>query len=366
MRPLFLLYHFIFKIVIIKLKYKRLNMAGLTEHVLLNKWDDDINEAITAVGGDTSKSSGLPDYSKIIRTQLVANNAIGEGIFQDFLFTNQDGVSFDPADQPTESTNAPQSKVVAEAIHSLYDVMARTERHTVLLVDNFPKGEINLSAVYLVRAKDESDQIKENTYNGCYYLKYGKQIKRIDIPEFTYDLSELFYLTRAEYDAGLSDYVKEIEDMLRKKFGKYWDDDGFTLDSAVAEIQKELEIKTQEILASANQRVDEAIASIDKRFNEMDASYNERFNTLESDVNDKLGLIDGKFTELDTRVDEMEIDINTKLDNYKTEFEGKLDNKFDTLKSEVDSKIEDIEESLDDYVKKEIMVELDKEIDQLK
>ena len=55
-------------------------MAGLTEHVLLNKWDDDINEAITAVGGDTSKSSGLPDYSKIIRTQLVANNAIGEGI----------------------------------------------------------------------------------------------------------------------------------------------------------------------------------------------------------------------------------------------------------------------------------------------
>lgn len=337
-------------------------MAGLTEHVLLNKWDDDINEAITAVGGDTSKSSGLPDYSKIIRTQLVANNAIGEGIFQDFLFTNQDGISFDPEDQPTESTNAPQSKVVAEAIHSLYEVMARTERHTVLLVDDFPKGEINLSAVYLVRAKDDSDQVKENTYNGCYYLKSGKQIKRIDIPEFTYDLNELFYLTRAEYDASLSDYVKEIEDMLRKKFGKYWDDDGFTLDGAVAEIQKELEAKTQEILARAEEKIDQAITSID-----------EKFVDLETNIDEKLGLIDNKFTDLDNKVTEIETDINSKLEDYKTEFEGKLDNKFDTLKTDVDEQIstiqkevDDIEKSLENYVQQDMLIELDEEIDQLK
>lgn len=259
-------------------------MAGLTEHVLLNKWDDDINEAITAVGGDTSKSSGLPDYSKIIRTQLVSNNAIGEGIFQDFLFTNQDGISFDPEDQPTESTNAPQSKVVAEAIHSLYEVMAHTERHTVLLVDDFPKGEINLSAVYLVRAKDDSDQTKENTYNGCYYLKSGKQIKRIDIPEFTYDLNELFYLTRAEYDVGLSDYVKEIEDILRKKFGKYWDDDGFTLDGAVAEIQKELEAKTQEILVRSEEKINQAISSIDEKFDTLKTDVGELISTIQKEV----------------------------------------------------------------------------------
>lgn len=347
-------------------------MADLTEHVLLNKWDDDINNAITEVGGNTSTSSGLPDYAKIIRTQLVSNKAIGENIFQDFLFTDADGVSDFFGDNPTESTNAPQSKVVAEAIHVLYETMANTERHMVLLVDDFPKGEINLSAVYLVRAKDEEGQLLENTYIGCYYVKSGKRVKRIDIPQFTFNLNDLFYLTRAEYDAGLSDYVKEIEDMLRKKFGKYWDDDGFTLDSAVAEIQAELEAKTQEILASANDRINQAISSIDERFNEMDASYNERFNTLESGINDKLGLIDNKFTELDSRVDEMELDINTKLDDYKTEFEGKLDNKFNTLKSEVDDKIEgiqeevdDIEESLDDFVKKENMKRLEDEINNL-
>lgn len=259
-------------------------MASLTEHVLLNKWDDDINEAITAVGGDTSKSSGLPDYSKIIRTQLAANNIIGEGIFQDFLFTNQDGVSFDPADQPTESTNAPQSKVVAEAIHSLYEVMARTERYNVLLVDDFPKGEINLSAIYLVRAKDDDDQIKENTYNGCYYLKSGKQIKRIDIPEFTYDLSELFYLTRAEYDASLPDYVKMIENTLRKKFGKYWKDDNFTLDNAVEEIQKELEAKTQEILARAQEKIDQAVTSIDNKFNSLKTDVDDKIKNIETSL----------------------------------------------------------------------------------
>lgn len=47
-------------------------MGNLTEHVMLNKWDNDINDAIVAVGGDTSGSSGLPDYASIIRNQLVA------------------------------------------------------------------------------------------------------------------------------------------------------------------------------------------------------------------------------------------------------------------------------------------------------
>lgn len=47
-------------------------MANLTEHVIINKWDNDINEAITAVGGNTEGAGGLPDYASIIREQLVA------------------------------------------------------------------------------------------------------------------------------------------------------------------------------------------------------------------------------------------------------------------------------------------------------
>lgn len=47
-------------------------MANLTEHVIINKWDNDINDAITAVGGNTEGAGGFPDYAKIIREQLVA------------------------------------------------------------------------------------------------------------------------------------------------------------------------------------------------------------------------------------------------------------------------------------------------------
>ena len=44
-------------------------MGNLTEHVMLDKWDNDINSAITEVGGDTSNSEGLPDYANIITSQ---------------------------------------------------------------------------------------------------------------------------------------------------------------------------------------------------------------------------------------------------------------------------------------------------------
>lgn len=49
-------------------------MADLTEHVIINKWDNDINSAIVSVGGDTEGASGLPDYASIIREQLIAKN----------------------------------------------------------------------------------------------------------------------------------------------------------------------------------------------------------------------------------------------------------------------------------------------------
>lgn len=65
-------------------------MANLTEHMMINKWDDDINSAITHVGGDTYGSEGLPDYADIIRSQLVSNDAVGKGVYQDFLYTDKD------------------------------------------------------------------------------------------------------------------------------------------------------------------------------------------------------------------------------------------------------------------------------------
>ena len=69
----------------------------------------------------------------------------------------------------------------------------------------------------------------------------------------------MFFLTRAEYDAGLSDYVKAIEELLRKKFGKYWDEEGFTLEEAldqvVAELKNELSVESDKIFAELNSKI---------------------------------------------------------------------------------------------------------------
>ena len=333
-------------------------MANLMEHMMINKWDEEIGSAISHVGGDTYGSEGLPDYAEIIRTQLVANDAVGRGIYQDFLYIDQDNqTSINPWEgEPTTSTNAPQSSIIATTIKNLYDVMASTERYTVLLVDDFPKGEINLSAVYLVRSKCECEgcedecTCKENTYTGCYYIKRGKELVRVDIPEFTYDLNELFYLTRAEYDASLSDYIKEIEDLLRKKFGKYWDDEGFTLDTAVEEIKKDLEEVSAQIVADTNARLEAALATVDEAITNAEARLNEKFENLTGEVGATIDELHKDMVAIEERVTKAEEDIvekfgelSTEFTRLETELNQNVTDNFNTLKSELDTKTEEID-----------------------
>ena len=358
-------------------------MANLTKHVMINKWDNDINDAIVAVGGKTYGSGGLPDYADIIRSQLVASSAIGEGIYQDFLYVDENNqLSIHPWDgTPTDSTNAVQSKVVAEAFATLYDTMALTERFQVLLVDEFPTSEVNLSAVYLVRKKCECGdeectcECNENTYQGCYYVKSGKKIKKVDIPDFELDLSSLFFLTRAEYDANLSNYVHEIEEMLRKKFGKYWDDEGFALDevidNVILEMQTELKAKTDEVIAQVNQTVSDTLAEMTKQLDDAKTELKNEFDSLESEVGSTLSDIQSEvqaFGEqvqaLDTKVDELdqtirdidadmqakfvslEGELDTKLQGFQAGVESDLDAKFTTLESSVNSSIESITQDM--------------------
>ena len=337
-------------------------MGNLTEHVMINKWDDDINSAITDVGGDTYGSEGLPDYADIIRSQLVTNKAVGEGVYQDFLYIDENNqTSIYPWEgDPSQSSNAIQTKVVAESIKVLYDTMASTERFTVLLVDDFPTDEINLSAVYLVRSKCDCDihndqEIIPNTYTGCYYIKQGKNLKRVDIPEFTFNLNELFYLTRAEYDAGLSDYVKEIEDLLRKKFGKYWDDDGFTLDQAVEEIQQELKDKTEQLIEETNKKLEDALNTVEETITNAETRLNEKFDTLETEVDSQIKSIQEQVTEIDTKVDEKFVELDTQFGELQTSLETNVDEKFNTLKSEVDEKVEGVQEQVD-IIEQDIIV----------
>ena len=45
-------------------------MASITEHVMINKLGDDLDSAITFVGGDTSNVTNIMQYPQIIRDQL--------------------------------------------------------------------------------------------------------------------------------------------------------------------------------------------------------------------------------------------------------------------------------------------------------
>lgn len=351
-------------------------MANLTKHVMINKWDNDINDAIVTVGGKTYGSGGLPDYADIIRSQLVSNSAVGEGIYQDFLYVNEDNqLSIHPWDgTPTDSTNAVQSKVVAEALTTLYDTMALTERFQVLLVDEFPETEVNLSAVYLVRKKCECGneectcECNENTYHGCYYVKSGKKLKKVDIPDFEVDLSSFFFLTRAEYDASLSDYVHEIEEMLRKKFGKYWDDDGFALDevidNVILEMQNELKTKTDEVIAQVNQTVSETLVEMTNQLDEAKNELKTEFDSLKSDVGSTLSDIKSEvdaFGEqvqaLDTKVEELDQtirDIDADMQSKFVSLEGELDTKLQEFQAGVETnlntKFEDLESSVSESI----------------
>ena len=334
-------------------------MANLTEHVMINKWDDDINSAIVEVGGDTSKSEGLPDYDDIIRTQLISNEAVGKGIYQDFLYVDEENQTsnYPWEGESTTSTNAPQSSIIADSIKQLYNTMASMERFQVLLVDEIPKTEINLSAIYLLKDKCECGDEIENTYNGCYFIKTGKKIQRIDIPNFKINLNELFFLTREEYDAGLSDYVKEIEELLKQKFGKYWNDEGFaldeTIDQIVIDITNDLKATTDKILEEVNAKVEEALhgidgalVEVDKKIESVETELNEKFDTLETSINESLENVNNALTNVNEKVDSAIEGLNTKVQQVETE----LNTKFDTLEDSVNDALTDVNEKVDDTI----------------
>ena len=334
-------------------------MSDLLGHVVINKWDDDIRQAITDVGGNTEDCAGLPEYAELIRNQLISNEAVGKGIYQEWLFGDHTTPNTDIWEEATDSTNAPQSAAVAQAIQSLYNTMALTERHTVLLVDEIPKDEINLSAVYLVKAKCECKvhndaEIIPNTYTGCYFVKEGKKLRKVTIPEFEIDLSKLFYLTRGEYDAGLGEYVRAMEDLLRQKFGKYWDDEGFALDEVlddiVAEIQADFQVKADEILAEVNRKAEETLNSVNERVDQVETELNTAFEALSKDLNEEFDSMQSDFDSFKTQTNESIEGIEESvagIDKRVTEIDEKLQSDFESLSTSIDERFEASSKELD-------------------
>ena len=374
-------------------------MADLTKHVMINKWDDDINNAIQEVGGDTYGSEGLPDYADIIKTQLISNTAIDDKVYQNFLYVDEDKQTSNyPWDgEPTSSKNAVQSSVVADSLNQLYQTMATTERFNVLLVDEIPTKEINLSAVYLLRSKCCDDPEcccnKENTYSGCYFIKTGKKLKRIDIPEFKINLDELFFLTRAEYDSSLSEYLSTIEDLLKKKFGQYWKDENFNLYDAIEDLKSKLKVETDSLIEKINTDISNIrteligygvdINSIKSNLNTQSSDingikanligYGVDINSIKSNLNTQSSDINGIRTELmghETDINSIKSNLNVQgsnINDIRTNLIG-YGADINSIKSNLNtqsSDIDNIEDELLDCVKLSNLKSLDEEIKKL-
>ena len=338
-------------------------MANLTEHVMINKWDDEIRSAIQEVGGDVTNAPGLPDYAKVIKTQLISNTAEENGIYQDFLYMgeNEQTYIYPWEGEPTKSKHAPQSSIVAESIKSLYNIMNSTERFNILLVDEIPSKEINLSAIYLLKI-DSPDS--EYDYSGCYFVKNGKNLKRIDIPEFKINLDELFFLTREEYKSGFSGYVEEIQSLLKKIFGKYWSDDGFYLeeviDDVVEDLTNQLKQESEKILKEVSEKlqmVEEGLVQVSNKVDTIESNVDTKLSQFETNVNSELvGMndkidtiesnVDTKLSQFETNVNSELADMNDKIDTIESNVNSELvgmNDKIDTIESNVDTKLSQFE-----------------------
>lgn len=124
-------------------------MANLVEYSLLNGVDNDLNAAIQAVGGNTDEAVGVVDLAPVIRSQLVSNKAVGEGIYDNWLFGTPDTNTI--FEEPTGSTNAVQAKTVAESIKEVYETMINSHKSLVYIVNKLPETEKSLSAIYLLK-----------------------------------------------------------------------------------------------------------------------------------------------------------------------------------------------------------------------
>ena len=122
-------------------------MASLVEYSILNGIDNDLVESIKYSGGDPSSAVGVVDLADVIKSQLVSRKEVGNGIYDDKLFMDTNKVF----DEPFQSTNAPQTKVVAESLKEVYELMKQCHKPLIYVVDSLPVSTKSLSAIYLLK-----------------------------------------------------------------------------------------------------------------------------------------------------------------------------------------------------------------------
>lgn len=224
-------------------------MAGLVDYAILNGIDNDLTSSIEYTGGDPTPAVGVVDLAAIIKEQLITNKAVGEGVYDKWLFGTPDTNQI--FEDPTESSNAVQASTIANSMKQLYELMTNTERFVVYLVNELPTNEISLSAIYLLKESIVSEIFEEDTtnepvreqyiYSAHYYVKEGKNLKRIDVDELKIDINQLFYVAREEFlenQAKIENYYEALEKTIKTQLGSYLEGNDVSLDETIKALQK--------------------------------------------------------------------------------------------------------------------------------
>lgn len=150
-------------------------MSNLVNHVLMNKLDDELNEAIKEVGGDTSGATGPWDYPAIIKEQLEAKGSgtgggeisidlkAGPGIIikefqgQKFICSTSGALTTGALNPPSGSYKQPVSEVI-EAGTPVQEVFEALFYKILPKMSSVYKGDI------IIAGEDGTDKYNEEDF----------------------------------------------------------------------------------------------------------------------------------------------------------------------------------------------------------
>lgn len=301
------------------------NTNNLMSHVLMNKLDDDLSDAIVSVGGDVSNAKGPWDYPNIIKTQLSANGGqgtptvnikIGDGLEivnvngEQRIISTTDAVSVRPLDMPSCTCDCDD------------DIPAGTSVQVILerlFTDILPKIPIDRGDI-IKASKDGSDQY------GCGNTKTGLIPNGTYLRLFNSGQHEPIYIVFSGHDIVNS----EIEDLPSTPTPEYKEYVGSIGEHITINVEGNV------IKATLNNSAIEALNSIDDIKTELDSKANlTEFNNA----------IEYLSASLDSKANTDDIkDIETSLEN-KADKEYVVETVTETLKTE------DVKEQITEIVK---------------
>jgi hypothetical protein len=301
------------------------NTNNLMSHVLMNKLDNDLSDAIVSVGGDVSNAKGPWDYPNIIKTQLSANGGqgtptvnikIGDGLEivnvngEQRIISTTDAVSVRPLDMPSCTCDCDD------------DIPAGTSVQVILerlFTDILPKIPIDRGDI-IKASKDGSDQY------GCGNTKTGLIPNGTYLRLFNSGQHEPIYIVFSGHDIVNS----EIEDLPSTPTPEYKEYTGSIGEHITINVEGNV------IKATLNNSAIDALNSIDDIRTELDSKANlTEFNNA----------IEYLRTSLDSKANNDDIkELETSLEN-KADKEYVIETVTETLKTE------DVKEQIIEIVK---------------